>query len=151
MTMTEQDEELHVTTVEIEGRTYNVSLKLEQDEVECTGLLHFTDAEWDDDGVVDHHPIPGRDANDILQHSKQLAVSDLHLRFKRAQADHRRVHGLRRITSNVLEHIRHLNRVATSMRAGLLDMDEAAAEIDETEQRLHAMIDELKHYAGVAG
>lgn len=151
MTTTDQVEELHVTTVEIEGRSYNVTISIQQDEVECVGRLHFSDAEWDDDGVIDHGTIPGRDANEVLRHAQELRPTELALRFRRAQTDNRRFHGLRRLTAEVLADIRHLNRVATSMRAGLLDVDEAAAEIDETEQRLHVMIDELRHFAGVAG
>ena len=151
MTTTGQVEELHVTTVDIGDRTYNVSLTIDQDEVESVGRLHFTDAEWDDNGVVDHGAISGRDANDILGHARELRPEELTLRFRRAQAESRRFHGLRRVTSDVLASIRHLNRVATSMRAGLLDVDEAAAEIDETEQKLHSMIDELRPFAGVAG
>ncbi len=50
----------------------------------------------------------------------------------------------------MLNSIRYLNKVATSMRAGLLDVDEAAAEIDETEKKLHAMVGQLRHYAGVS-
>ena len=36
------------------------------------------------------------------------------------------------------------------MRAGLLDVDEAASEIANTEERLHDMIGQLRLYAGVA-
>ncbi len=60
-----------------------------------------------------------------------------------------RFHGLRKLTEQVLEHIRYLNKVSTSMRAGLLLVDEAAAEIDATEQKLHEMIGQLRHFAGV--
>ena len=151
MATTGQVEELHVTTVEIDGRAYNVSVVLDQDEVECVGRLRFTDAEWDDDGVLDHGAIPGVDAGDILRHARELAPPELALRHQRARSEHRRYHGLRRVTQDVLAHICHLNRVATSMRAGLLDVEEAATEIDETERKLHAMIDELRQYAGVAG
>lgn len=35
------------------------------------------------------------------------------------------------------------------MRAGLLDVDGAAQEIDLTEQQLHGLIDELGKHAGV--
>ena len=35
------------------------------------------------------------------------------------------------------------------MRAGLLDLDEAASEIASTEQRLHEMVGQLRAYAGV--
>ena len=39
--------------------------------------------------------------------------------------------------------------VATSMGAGLLGIEEAAAEIDATEQRLHELVARLRHVAGV--
>ena len=54
-----------------------------------------------------------------------------------------------KLTVEVLENIRHLNALATSMRAGLVDIDEAAAEIDLTEDRLHELIDRLRPVAGV--
>ena len=57
--------------------------------------------------------------------------------------------GLRLLTQEVLAQIRYLNKVATSMRAGLLDVDEAATEIANTEQRLHDMVGQLRVYAGV--
>jgi hypothetical protein len=37
------------------------------------------------------------------------------------------------------------------MRAGLLDTDGAAAEIDLTERQLHDIIEKLKVFAGVEG
>ncbi len=55
-----------------------------------------------------------------------------------------------KLTVEVLDNIRHLNALATSMRAGLVDMEEAAAEIDLTEDRLHELIDRLRPVAGVA-
>ena len=36
------------------------------------------------------------------------------------------------------------------MRAGLLDVEEAANEIASTERRLHDMVGQLRNYAGVA-
>ena len=47
------------------------------------------------------------------------------------------------------QNIRHLNALATSMRAGLVDLEEAASEIDLTEDRLHELIDRLRPVAGV--
>jgi phosphoribosylformylglycinamidine (FGAM) synthase PurS component len=41
--------------------------------------------------------------------------------------------------------------VAISMRAGLLDAEGAAAEIDLTERQLHEVVEKLKQYAGVEG
>lgn len=151
MSMTGQVEEVHVTTVEIDGRQFNVRLGVEYDGVEHVGHLSFADEEWDDDeGCRDHGAIPGRDADEVIQHARQLSQSDLVLRFRRAQAEKRRFHGLRKVTDDVLESIRYLNKVATSMRAGLLDVVEAAGEIDETERKLHHMIGQLRTFAGVA-
>ena len=119
------------------------------DGVEHVGHLWFADEAWEDDGVRDHGSIPGQSPDEVVDHAKHLTDADLALRFERAQAEKRRFHGLRRVTDDVLSHIRYLNKVATSMRAGLLDVDEAAAEIDETEQRLHEMVGQLRNFAGV--
>lgn len=150
MTRTDQNEQLHVTTVEIEGRRLSVSVTIEFDGVEHIGHLWYADEEWDDEEVRDHGAIPGQSPEEVLAHARQLSQAELALRFQRAQADKRRFHGLRQITEDVLSRIRHLNAVAISMRAGLLDLEEAAAEIDETEKRLHEMVGQLRHFAGVA-
>jgi len=149
MTTVGQKDELHVTTVEVEGRTYVVTIEVENDGVEHVGHLWFRDEEWEDDGIRDHGAIPGRSTDEVLRLARELSGHDLSLRFLRAQVDQRRYHGLRKLTEQVLENIRHLNKVATSMRAGLLQVDEAAQEIDATEQRLHEMIDQLRAFAGV--
>ena len=143
-------EQLHVTTVDIDGRRFNVSVAVEYDGVEHVGHLWFEDDEWDDDGVRDHGTIPGSSPKAVLSHARQLSQPELVLRFQRAQSDKRRFHGLRRATDDVLNNIRYLNKVATSMRAGLLDVESAAAEIDETEKKLHAMVGQLRHFAGVS-
>lgn len=150
MTTSSPTEELFVTTVDIDDRRYNVTVEVVFDGIEHVGHLWFSDEAWDDDGARDHGAIAGRDTNDVLRHAQTLSPADLTLRFRRAQADKRRYHGLRRATEDVLQGIRYLNKVATSMRAGLLDVQEAAAELDETERRLHTMIGELRRCAGVS-
>ena len=151
MTVVGQKDELHVTTVEVEGRTYLVTVEVENDGVEHVGHLWFRDEAWDDEGIRDHGAIPGRSAEDVATAARGLSSHDLALRFLRAQADQRRHHGLRKVTEQVLEDIRYLNKVATSMRAGLLEVDEAAQEIDATERRLHDLVDRLRDFAGVVG
>jgi hypothetical protein len=148
MTM-DQTEPVHISTIDVDGRRFNVTVAVEFDGVEHVGHLWFADEDWDDDGCRDHGTIPGRDAGEVLTHARQLSAAELTLRFQRALADKRRYHGLRKMTEEVLGHIRYLNKVATSMRAGLLDVDEAAAEIDETERRLHDTVGQLRHFAGV--
>ena len=150
MTTVGQKDEFHVTTLDVEGRVYNVTIEVENDGVEHVGHLWFTDEEWEDEGIRDHGAIPGKDTDEVHRLARDLSAHDLGLRFRRAQVDQRRYHGLRKVTELVLENIRHLNKVATSMRAGLLEVDEAAEEIDATEKKLHEMIDQLRHFAGVA-
>ena len=120
-------EELFVSAVEVDRRTYNVTVFVEHDGIEFIGHLWFSDAEWDDDdGVRDHGPLTGATPDDLVQRARALAPIDLAARYRRALAQRRCYHGLREITKDVLSQIRHLNQVATSMRAGLLDLDEAA-------------------------
>lgn len=151
MTDVRQAEEVNIGTVEADDRTWNVTVSVENDGIEYVGHLWFADDAWEDEGFRDHGAIPGRSALEVSELARALSANDLLLRFRRAQTDQRRHHGLRKLTDQVLESIRHLNKVATSMRAGLLAVDEAATEIDATEHKLHVMIDELKHYAGVRG
>jgi hypothetical protein len=143
-------EEHHVTAIDVDGRSYNVTVSVENDGIEHVGHLWFSDSEWEDGGVRDHGAIPGRSADEILEQARALSERDLMRRFERARNEQRRFHGLRKLTEQVLEHIKYLNKVAVSMRAGLLAVEEAATEIDETEKKLHGMIDQLRHYAGVA-
>lgn len=150
--MDEDENELFVTNAEIDGRSYSVTLRVEFDGIEHVGHLHFRDADWEEDeGIRDHGPIPGRTQADILATARSLTGHELALRHRRAVSERRRYNGLRLVTQEVLSQIRYLNKVATSMRAGLLDVDEAASEIASTEQRLHEMVGQLKAYAGVPG
>jgi len=150
MTTLEKFEMPHIATIEVEGRRYNVALRIEHDGVEFVGRLWFADEAWaDDDGIVDQGVLPGRSAETVITTAQTLGERDLAQRYRRALAQKRRFHLLRKLTVEVLENIRHLNALATSMRAGLVDLEEAAAEIDLTEDRLHELIDRLRPVAGV--
>jgi hypothetical protein len=147
----EDEEELFVTTTDIDGRTYSVTVRVDFDGIEHVGHLLFRDSEWEEDeGVPDNGTIPGRTREDIQTTARAFTNHDLTLRHRRAVSQRRRFSGLRQLTQEVLAQIRYLNKVATSMRAGLLDVDEAATEIANTEQRLHDMVGQLRTYAGVA-
>ena len=149
-TAQENEEELFVTTTDIDGRTYSVSVKVDFDGIEHVGHLLFRASDWEEDeGVRDHGTIPGRSSAEIQTAARALSNHDLALRHRRAISERRRFSGLRQLTQEVLAQIRYLNKVATSMRAGLLDVEEAANEIANTEERLHEMVGQLRHYAGV--
>lgn len=149
MSVVSQEEEIHIGAIEVEGRSWSVAVRVANDDIEFVGHLWFADDAWDDEGMRDHGAIPGRTVEDVARHARAIPADELVRRLQRAQADQRRHHGLRKLTENLLDNIRHLNKVATSMRAGLLDVDEAAMEIDSTERKLHEMIDQLRHVAGV--
>jgi hypothetical protein len=87
----------------------------------------------------------------VLALARGLTQQELMLRYRRALAEKRRFTGLRRATDDILGKIRYLNQVAISMRAGLLDTEGAAAEIDLTERQLHEIVEKLKLHAGVEG
>lgn len=139
----------HVGTIEHSGRRYNVSVRVVWDGIEYVGRLWFADEAWDDLGIPDRGAFPGRTREEVIAQTKRLTEPDMVSRYKRALAEKRRYTALRRHTEDVLAKIRYLNQVAVSMRAGLLDVDGAAQEIDLTEQQLHALIDKLGEQAGV--
>jgi hypothetical protein len=141
----------HIASLDYEGRRYNVSCRIAYDGIEYVGRLWFADESWDDGGLPDRGALPGRTRDEVLVFARRLTQQDLMLRYRRALAEKRRFSGLRRATDEILGKIRYLNQVAISMRAGLLDAEGAAAEIDLTEKQLHDIVDRLKSYAGVEG
>ena len=139
----------HIATIESEGRRYNVSCRVVFDGVEFVGRLWFSDESWDDLGIPDRGAFPGRTKEECLTLATRLTPDELVRRHRRAVAEKRKFHGLRRATDEVLAKIRYLNQLAISMRAGLLDVEGAAQEIDLTEKQLHTLIDRLAAHAGI--
>ncbi len=146
-----EEHDPHVGTVEVDGKRYNVSIRIAYDGIEYVGRLWFSDEEWDDVGTPDRGGFPGRTRDEVVNAAKRLTKDDFLLRYRRAAAEKRRFLGLRRATEDILAKIRYLNQVAVSMRAGLLDVEGAAQEIGMTERQLHDLIDELRSHAGVEG
>lgn len=138
-----------IATIEVDGHRYAASCRIAWDGIEYVGRVWFTDESEQDDGLPDRGALPGRNREEVLVLARRLTPDELTRRLKRAQAEKRRFHGLRRVTDDILAKIRYLNQVAISMRAGLLDVEGAAGEIDLTEKQLHTLIDNLRDYAGV--
>ena len=141
----------HIASLDYDGRRYNVSCRIAFDGIEYVGRLWFADETWDDGGLPDRGALPGRSRDEVLALARRLTQQELMLRYRRALAEKRRFTGLRRATDDILGKIRYLNQVAISMRAGLLDTEGAAAEIDLTERQLHEIIEKLKLHAGGEG
>ncbi len=149
--MSQHDEivQPHVGVIEHQGRRFAVSVRIVWDGIEYVGRLWFADEAWDDLGIPDRGAFPGRTREEVIGQAKRLTEPELIKRYKRALAEKRRYAGLRKHTEEILAKIRYLNQVAVSMRAGLLDVDGAAQEIDLTEQQLHGLIADLGKHAGV--
>lgn len=149
--MAEYDEivQPHIATIEVGGRRYAATCRISWDGIEYVGRVWFADESGQDGGLPDRGALPGRTRDEVMALAKRLTHDELSRRLKRAQAEKRRFHGLRRATDDILAKIRYLNQVAISMRAGLLDVEGAAGEIDLTERQLHELIDRLRDHAGV--
>jgi hypothetical protein len=139
----------NITTIEFDGRVLNVAVRIVYDGIEYVGRIVFADEAWDDAGIPDQASLPGRSREEVLALARRLTPDELRQRYLRALAQRRRYHGLRRTTEEILTKIRYLNQVAISMRAGLLDNEGAAQELDLTEKQLHELVNRLRKDAGV--
>lgn len=137
--------------IEVSGRRYRITCRIAWDGIEYVGRLWFVDESSSDNGFADRSAIPGRTREEVRTLASRLTETELAQRLVRAQAEKRRFHALRRATDEIIAKVRYMNHVAIAARAGLLDADGAAAEIDLTEQQLHEMVSRLREHAGVEG
>ncbi len=142
-------EQPHIASIDVDGRRYSVSLRMQHDGIEYVGQLWFADESWEDAGIPDRGALPGRTPEEVLAMAMQLRPEDLKQRYYRALTEKRRYHKLRRVTEDMLAKVRFMNQLALSMRAGLLDADGAAQEIELTESQLHDLVDALRDAAGL--
>ena len=82
-------QQTHVATIDHDGRRYNVSVVTQFDGIEYVGRLYFADDAWDDAGLPDRGPLPGRTRDEVVTLAKRLSPQDLTLRFRRAVAEKR--------------------------------------------------------------
>jgi hypothetical protein len=137
-----------IASVDIDGQRYDVHVRISYDGVEYIGRLWFDSNDSMALALPDRGFIPGRSRDEVLEYAQRLAEGELVARFRRAQANKRRYVAFRNVTDEVLRKVRYLNQVAITMRAGLIDLDGAAQEIDLTEHQLHDLIRRLRAVAG---
>ena len=140
-----------IATIEHDNRRLKVSCRIAFDGIEYVGRLWFTEESDAQSGIPDRGALPGRNRDEVLALAQRLTPPELALRYRRALAERRRFFELRRATEDVLQKIRYLNQVSISMRAGLLDKEGAAQELELTEKQLYELIERLKSSAGVEG
>lgn len=141
----------HIATIEHDGRRLDVSCRIVFDGIEYVGRLWFADDTMADSGIPDRGALPGRSRDEVTALAQRLTPPELALRYRRAVAERRRFYELRRATDDMLSKIRYLNQVSISTRAGLLDAEGAAQELEMTEKQLHELIERLRFAAGVEG
>jgi hypothetical protein len=138
-----------IATIDVDERRLRVTLHVSHDGVEYVGRLWFADTAWDDAGIPDRGMLPGRTEGESLVLARRLRPDELLQRYRRANAEKRRFHGLRQLTLELLSKVRYLNQVAVSMRAGLLDVDAAQQELELTERQMVELVKQAKVLAGI--
>ena len=149
MTISHFEQPPHVSAITVDGKEIDVTLRVSHDGIEYVGRLWFAETAWDDAGIPDRAAFCGRTPDDSLELAQKLTADDLVHRYHRAVAEKRRFHALRKVTDEMLAKIRYMNQLSISMRAGLLDMEGAAQEIEAAERQLHELVDRLRDAAGV--
>lgn len=149
--LVDQVAQVPLGSIEYESRKIDVLVRVAFDGIEYVGRLWFADQTDLQHAVPDRAAIPGRTREDAIAAARELTPPELQRRYRRALAEKRKFFALRRATDDVLSKIRYLNQVAISMRAGLLDFEGAAQELELTERQLHECIDRLREHAGVEG
>lgn len=139
----------HIATFDHDGKRLEVSCRIAFDGIEYVGRLHFADPKNPDTTMADRAAIPGRTRDEVIALAQRLTPPELILRLRRAMSERRRFYELRRVTEELLAMIRYLNQVSVSMRAGLLDEEGAAQELDLVEKQMHELVDRLRFAAGV--
>src|SRR5687767_16023127 len=137
----------HLTSLEVDGRVYNVALKTAYDGIEHIGRLWFADASTEEMGIPDHGAIPGRTVDEAVSLALRLSNDDLMRRFHRAHAEKRRYIKLRRSVDEILAKVKYMNRVAVSMRGGMLDPEAAEQELDLVTDQIQDIVVRLKEIA----
>jgi len=139
-----------IAALDADGRRVRVTLYISHDGVEFVGRLWFADADEPDvQGIPDRGVLSGRTEADVVALTRGLRPDELLQRFRRANAEKRRYHGLRQLTTEILDKMRYLNQVGVSMRSGLLDADAAAQELELTERQMLELVKQAKRLAGV--
>jgi hypothetical protein len=150
--MSESELPLHpIGQVEVDGKRFAVSLRTAYDGVEHVGKLWFTDLEGATRAIPDHGAVSGPTAKDAVEAALRLSADDLARRCRRAHADKRRYLKLRSATDSIIEQIKYMNRVAVSMRTGVIDMEGANQEIELAERQIQELVTQLRSLAGVEG
>jgi hypothetical protein len=137
-----------IRTITVDGQKYLVSLRVAYDGVEYLGRLRFTDAAMEIT-YQDHGTIPGNSPLEAVQKAKEFSAMEMEQRCYRALSEKRRFNKLRNATDEMINKIKHLNRVAIGLEKGMIDPAGGKQELDLVQSQLLEIVKTLRHHAGV--
>ena len=147
--MTDFRAEHHLATIDADGALCDVIVRFSYDGLEHIGRLWFSGPAVGDKPLPDHGGIPGRTIEEAIQLAERFTTDDLLRRFYRARAEKRKYLQLRRATEQLLDKVKYMNRIALSIKGGMLDADGARQELDLIVKQLHDLVDTMPAMAGV--
>ncbi len=147
--MTDFRAEHHLATIDADGALCDVMVRFSYDGLEHIGRLWFSGPAVGDKPLPDHGGVPGRTIEEAIQLSERFTTDDLLRRFYRARAEKRKYLQLRHATEQMLDNVKYMNRIALSMKGGMLDADGAQQELDLIVKQMHALVDTMPALAGV--
>lgn len=139
----------NIRTVILDGRKYNVVLRVGYDGVEYVGRLRFTDTATPDLTFQDHGSIPGSSVLDAVRRAKEFTAKEIEVRLHRALSEKRRFNKLRDATEDMINSIKYLNRLAIDIKKGRLDTDGGKQELEQVQNQLLQIVRTFRHHAGV--
>lgn len=147
--MTDFRPEHHLATIDADGALCDVIVRFSYDGLEHIGRLWFAGPAVNEKPIPDHGAIPGRTVEEAIQMAERFTTDDLLRRFYRARAEKRKYLQLRRATEHFLDKVKYLNRVALSIKGGMLDEEGAKQEIEMTVRQMHDLVETMPALAGV--
>jgi hypothetical protein len=137
-----------ISTITVDGQKYFVVLRVAYDGVEYLGRLRFTDAAAEIT-YQDHGTIPGSTALDAVRKAKEFSPMEIEQRCYRALSEKRRFSKLRSATDEMINKIKHLNRVTIGLEKGMIDPAGGKQELDLVQSQLLEIVKTLRVHAGV--
>ena len=147
--MTDFRAEHHLATIDADGALCDVIVRFSYDGLEHIGRLWFSGPAVGDKPLPDHGGIPGRTIEEAIQLAERFTTDDLLRRFYRARAEKRKYLQLRRATEQLLDKVKYMNRIALSMKGGMLDGEGARQELELIVKQMHELVDTMPSMAGV--
>ena len=137
-----------IREITVDGQKYHVSLRVSYDGVEYLGRLQFTD-DSSEITYQDHGTVPGTTALDAVKKALAFSGKEMEQRCYRALSEKRRFSKLRNATDEMINKIRHLNRIAIGLEKGVIDPNVGKPELDQIQSELLDIVKTLRLHAGV--